>query len=116
LSIPLAIAMVLTQALIELIGPRITSDPGLRPGTPPAGVQWSLGLEKFPNSPRDRTGLSMIYGFVRQSGSQVNIDSEPGMRKRVRAYSFGTQSSIDAGFVTDLTAVVPDQGNDWVHA
>ncbi len=31
-------------------------------------------------------GLSMIYGFVRQSGGQVHIDSEPGKGTTMRVY------------------------------
>lgn len=54
-------------------------------------------------------GLSMVYGFVRQSGGYVHITSAPGRGTTVHLYFPRTQSraerdSLDAGEAVDLRA------------
>src|SRR6476620_972832 len=45
-------------------------------------------------------GLSMVYGFVRQSGGQIRIDSQPGRGTTMRIYlprHFGSEAErLDA--------------------
>jgi signal transduction histidine kinase/ActR/RegA family two-component response regulator len=41
-------------------------------------------------------GLSMIYGFVKQSGGHVRIDSEPGHGTTVRMYLPRSQGALEA--------------------
>jgi CheY-like chemotaxis protein len=52
-------------------------------------------------------GLSMIYGFARQSGGQVHIDSEPGRGTTVCLYLPRTMSEM-TGSASAADADVPD--------
>jgi CheY-like chemotaxis protein len=42
-------------------------------------------------------GLSMVYGFVHQSGGQVAIDSQPGLGTTVRVYLPRTTALLETG-------------------
>src|SRR5258708_15060842 len=43
-------------------------------------------LSRFTRQRRSAKGLSMIYGFVKQSNGHVSIYSEPGLGTTVRIY------------------------------
>ena len=57
-------------------------------------------------------GLSMIYGFAKQSGGQVLIDSREGVGTTVRIYLPQHSGNTDVGAQQDRPAEVPQAGSD----
>jgi len=55
-------------------------------------------------------GLSMIYGFARQSGGQVRITSEPGQGTTMRLYLPRHVGEADAADMPALAAAAPRAG------
>ncbi|MFO1128638.1 MAG: PAS domain S-box protein [Rhodospirillales bacterium] len=53
-------------------------------------------------------GLSMVYGFVRQSGGQIFVDSTPGKGTTVRLCLPRARDAVDEGGVAVLGACVDD--------
>ena len=53
-------------------------------------------------------GLSMVYGFVRQSNGQVSIDSDPGLGTTVRIYLPHVASSAPRA------AAYPPESEEWI--
>jgi CheY-like chemotaxis protein len=51
-------------------------------------------------------GLSMVYGFVKQSGGHVKIYSEPGLGTTVKLYLPRTHDKEDLGTVMESTPVL----------
>ncbi len=49
-------------------------------------------------------GLSMVYGFVRQSGGEVRIESQPGMGASVRLYLPTTSAASPSVVAPELAA------------
>jgi len=87
------------------------SDTGV--GMPPAVVERAT--EPFfstkPPSAGSGLGLSMIYGFARQSGGQLEIESQEGFGTTVRLFLPRVQATGAA--VRDLgVATAPDPGGD----
>lgn len=58
-------------------------------------------------------GLSMVYGFARQSGGTVHIYSEPGVGTTVRLY-LPRQGEAEAGGVVEKPARSPERGVETV--
>ena len=54
-------------------------------------------------------GLSSIYGFARQSGGQIVIDSEPGVGTHVSVYLPRCEEEADDAVITDDTSML--EGN-----
>ncbi len=57
-------------------------------------------------------GLSMIYGFVRQSHGHIRIDSEPGQGTTVRLYLPSTQEAEDV--TADFTTTAVEGGAETI--
>jgi PAS domain S-box-containing protein len=55
-------------------------------------------------------GLSMVYGFVRQSGGQVRIDTEPGQGTTMCLYLPRYIGAADEPVVADDNAAAPGHG------
>ncbi|MGM0633985.1 MAG: ATP-binding protein, partial [Pseudomonadota bacterium] len=53
-------------------------------------------------------GLSMVYGFARQSGGQAKIYSEPGQGTTVRLYLPRNHSHQTAGLAAEVSATATD--------
>jgi nitrogen-specific signal transduction histidine kinase/CheY-like chemotaxis protein len=59
-------------------------------------------------------GLSMVYGFVRQSGGQARISSEPGKGTKVSLYLPRYAGAQDAAQEPADTAIAPAGGGEMV--
>jgi CheY-like chemotaxis protein len=58
-------------------------------------------------------GLSMIFGFAKQSGGHLRIESEPGLGTTVRLYLPRAQG-MEASEAVDVTEVPLPQGNESI--
>jgi PAS domain S-box-containing protein len=58
-------------------------------------------------------GLSMVYGFVRQSGGSVEIESELGKGTRVRVYLPRVDGAVSAAALPALGEL--EESRDWPH-
>lgn len=59
-------------------------------------------------------GLSMVFGFARQSGGQVTIDSEEGHGSTVRMYLPKHSSDPQVDLNTSAPAAAPEKGHELV--
>lgn len=59
-------------------------------------------------------GLSMVYGFIKQSGGHMRVQSQPGQGTSVRLYLPRHHGSVAANDALDMPAVQPRSGAETI--